>query len=87
MKPDDPKSIADEADRQLLMLANEQGKFAVSILGGATRELTEAIERGLDNNWFQLLDVAFLEHVPDIPMRIFRLTPLGWARRKELVIQ
>lgn len=78
----------DEADLALLALANEKRRFAIQ-MGGMTEENQGAFERGIDGEWFTLVDVAPLAHVPhgrpsNAVFRVFRLTDAGLRRLAEL---
>ena len=73
----------DEADRELLDLANEKGKFALDILGIDDEDLQLAFERGIDQDWFTLVDVSYISVTSHL-MRIFKLTEAGEQRLKEL---
>jgi hypothetical protein len=75
---------ADEADRALLQRANDNRKFAIPVAPWEDSELQEAFERGLDNEWFTLVDVSPIEIMPRTVFRIFRLTPAGLLRLAEL---
>lgn len=80
MKPDD------EADLELLNLANEKRKFALSIPLTWGEEKQSAFERGIDHQWFTLVDVTPIA-APESRlrlMRVFRLTDAGMARLAEL---
>jgi len=73
------------ADFWLLSLANAQRKFAIQIGYDLTPEQQAAFERGIDNHWFDLVDVSPVSEAPkSIIMRIFRLTDAGVARLEEL---
>jgi len=79
----------DEADLAILSLANEKLKFALEI-GRPAFEGTEdaylqlALERGIDGEWFTLVDVSPVAEFPGRLFRIFRLTDAGVARLKQL---
>jgi len=76
----------DDADFWLLMLANEKRKFAIQIGYTLKPEQQAAFERGIDNHWFDLVDVSPVSEAPaSMIMRIFRLTEAGIARLEELV--
>lgn len=72
----------DEADRKLLGLANEKHKFALEI-GHLDVDMQFALERGIDNEWFTLVDVSRLAARPGV-FRIFRLTDAGVRRLADL---
>jgi hypothetical protein len=75
----------EQADLELLSLANEKGKFALQL--GLTPEepLQYAFERGIDGEWFTLVDVSTVAIYPHAGLfRCFRLTEKGWARLREL---
>lgn len=75
------------AEKELLDLANEKGKFAIQ-LGyqfGDRHDLQEAFERGIDEEWFTFVDVSALaETGPMKLMKVYRLTQKGWDRKREL---
>lgn len=71
------------ADYQLLSLANEKGKFAID-LSGTPADYIEAFERGIDEQWFALVDISRIAASPDRLMRVFRLTDRGTARLNDL---
>lgn len=74
----------DEADLALLSRANEKLKFGVAVglvLPGA---LQRALERGMDEHWFTLIDVAVAHVASDQMLRIFRLTNAGISRLNDL---
>lgn len=73
----------DEADETLLSLANERGKFALSV-GPMPAYIQEAFERGIDNQWFTLVDVGPVSAAPGHLMRVFRLTPAGVLRLADI---
>lgn len=74
----------DEADQQLLSLANEKGKFAIQLGMVLEPELQQAFERGIDNRWFDLVDIGHVQCAPGRLMKVFRLTDAGAARLNEL---
>lgn len=74
----------DEADFMLLKLANEKGKFAIEVGCKMGPDLRAAFERGIDNEWFTLVDVSGVTVVPGRLMRVFRLTAAGWKYRRSL---
>lgn len=75
----------DADDWDLLRLANEKGKFALSIGVILLPAMQWAFERGIDEQWFTLVDIAPLQVADFQMMRVFRLTEAGWKRRRELV--
>jgi len=76
-----------KAERELLALANEKGKFALQLGFVLTPELQFAFERGIDEHWFDLVDLSAIAHAQRVVMRVFRLTEKGWQRRRELGIK
>lgn len=70
----------DQADYDLLSMANERGKFGLDIQGIDDVNLQYALERGIDEDWFTLVDVSFVANMPGVLMRVFKLTPLGRQR-------
>lgn len=75
-----------EADARLLSLANEKGKFGITIGYPMDEALRDAFERGIDSEWFTLVDVAVIEHSDGQICRIFRLTDAGKQRRHALTL-
>lgn len=75
----------DDADLLLLGLANEKSKFAIQIGYPFTQEAQEAFERGIDNDWFTLVDISDLANAPNGAVcRIFKLTTQGKRRLDDL---
>jgi hypothetical protein len=75
----------EDAEIRLLSLANHKRKFALE-LGLPMSALQQgAFERGIDNEWFTLVDVASIAFAPGRVMRVFRLTEAGFKRLAELV--
>jgi hypothetical protein len=72
-------------DAELLALANEKGKFAIQIGFPMSEPLQEAFERGIDNEWFTLVDVSTIAHSGGACCRVFRLTEAGRQRRHALL--
>lgn len=70
----------DEADFRLLSLANEKGKFGLSLGAIPDDNLQLAFERGIDGHWFDLVDVSPVAAYPDRVLRLFRLTDAGKQR-------
>lgn len=78
----------DEADLRLLSLANDKGKFGLSLGEIPDRQIQEAFERGIDEGWFTLADLSPLAHAPGAGlMRVFRLTGAGRDRLEVLNFQ
>jgi hypothetical protein len=74
----------DMADYALLKLANEKGKFAIQV-NLPIPDLQHAFERGIDAEWFTLVDVSFIAEIKaPVLMRVFRLTAAGWERLRAL---
>jgi len=69
----------DESDFALLNLANEKGKFGLQLGVRLTEQEHEAFERGIENEWFRLVDVSTIAHAEGI-FRVFKLTEAGLAR-------
>lgn len=69
----------EEAELKLLSLANEKRKFAIQVgYVYDDKASIEAFERGIDEQWFTLVDVTPIGSVlDDRVMRVFRLTDLG----------
>lgn len=75
----------EEAEWQLLRLANDKGKFALSLGPIDYADLQLAFERGINREWFTLVDLSPVSIVPHAGlMRVFRLTQAGRRRRTEL---
>lgn len=82
----DAPSMVDERDKrdwQLFKLPNEKGKFAIQI-GYPDEVIEKALERAMDNDWVQLIDVELIAHGRGTVCRVFKLTPEGRARRDVL---
>lgn len=80
----------DDADFRLLSLANEKGKFALSLsnTGIPDVELQAAFERGIDGEWFTLVDVSIIAATErPVLMRVFKLTQYGSAYRATLAAE
>jgi hypothetical protein len=76
---------ADDADFAILSLANHKRKFGIEIcFTGFRPGEREAFERGIDNEWFTLVDISPVEAARDRMLRVFRLTNSGLARLSEL---
>ena len=77
----------DEADAEILSLATEDtGKFAIGVGYPLPEPMQLALERGMQNEWFRLVDVSFVEAAPTHLCRIFLLTAAGRWRRSQLKI-
>ena len=75
----------DEADWHILSLANDDhGKFAIEVGMPTNQDDIDAFERGIVDDWFNLVDVGIASYAPGRFMRIFKLTERGWKRRDEL---
>jgi len=75
----------DNADLELLSLANEKGKFGLELGYRLEPHLQFAFERGIDSEWFTFVDLSRIAAVPGARyMRIFRLTENGRARLEAL---
>lgn len=76
------KDEEDRADYDLLSLANEKGKFGIALGLTLNQRGQFALERGIDEEWFTLVDIsAIAEPVTcGVLLRIFRLTPEGATR-------
>lgn len=75
-----------EADLKVLGLANQKRKFAISVTYVWSEAEQSAFERGIDNEWFTLVDLSFIATPVGRGqlMRIFRLTDAGMSRLAEL---
>jgi len=78
-------SSENEADARLLSLANEKGKFAIQLGYEMDEAMNDAFERGIDKEWFTLVDIAPLAASAGVICRVFKLTALGWRRRHALL--
>lgn len=74
----------DRADLELLSMANEKGKFGLDLRGIDDPNLQHALERGIDQDLFTLVDISFVAMLPLVLMRVFKLTPKGRRRLAEL---
>jgi hypothetical protein len=75
----------DEYDWELLRLATGHHKFAIQLSMTLDENLQRAFERGVDRDWFTLVDVAVIAAAPQAgPMKIFKLTNRGIARLRQL---
>ena len=74
----------DEADLALLSHANEKLKFGFLLGANLSLEMQSAFERGIDNDWFTLVDLAHINAMPWPFMRIFKLTHFGIAQLETL---
>jgi hypothetical protein len=87
---DEDYETEDHYDFEILRLANENGKFAIPFnyeINKGKKDYTglvQAIERGIDNNWFFLIDISPLMWDPSRIYRIYRLTPEGKSRKLQL---
>lgn len=70
----------DDADLELLSLANEKGKFAIELGYRLEPHKQYALERGIDAEWFRIVDVSPIAVSPGRLMRIFKLTEQGKER-------
>lgn len=74
------------AELELLSMATSgTRKFAVEVdyTGWGTAGQL-AFERGIDHEWFTLVDLSTIEAVPGRMMRVFRLTERGVLRLRDL---
>jgi hypothetical protein len=75
----------DDNDFAILSLANHKRKFGIEIrYTGFSPGEREAFERGIDNEWFTLVDISPVAVARDRLLRVFRLTDSGLARLSEL---
>lgn len=70
----------DEADFRLLSVADRKRKFVVQLGYVPEPEYQRAFERGIDNDWFTLVDVTTVLELPGKVFRVFRLTDAGDRR-------
>jgi putative AlgH/UPF0301 family transcriptional regulator len=84
------KISKEDCERFLLSLANEKGKFAIALgYSGWDQNMIDAFERGIDNDWFTLVDISTVgvfkgtQHEKTL-LRIFKLTQAGWDRLRVL---
>lgn len=81
----DHGSSEEECDWEILKLANEKGKFGIELGVIPCEHIQAAFERGIDNNWWIMVDLTFLpSHPSRNPLRLFKLTNFGEARRATL---
>lgn len=81
----DADADTDAADLRLLKLANEKGKFAIEVGFPMDQDLQGAFERGIDNDWFTLVDLSPVACAPmGCLMRVFKLTAAGRYRLQAL---
>lgn len=73
----------DEEDFSILKLANEKGKFGLEIGAVLLPVERNGLERGMDNDWFTLIDVSPIAESLGV-FRVFKLTAAGKARLNEL---
>jgi len=85
MKTKIPKT-QDEIDMTILDLANEKDKFALQIGATLSSQESMAFERGIDNDWFMLIDVSPIAAHPGV-FRVFKLTQAGKNRRTAILNQ
>lgn len=80
------QTTSDEDDEiRLLSLANHKRKFAIEFGLQMSDQQQLAFERGIDNEWFTLVDISPVTFAPGRVMRIFRLTEAGFKRLGELL--
>lgn len=78
----------DQADWELLSLANEKGKFGIGLSTRLDDDLQLAFERGIDNQWFTFVDLSPVAAMPGAGLiRLYRLTEAGTARRAALATE
>lgn len=78
----------DQADWELLSLANEKGKFGIGLSTVLDEDLQLAFERGIDAQWFTFVDLSTVASIPGAGLiRLYRLTEAGAARRAELAAE
>jgi hypothetical protein len=75
----------DTADFNVLSVANERGKFAVGLTGAGWSDAHQrAFERGLEQDWYRFIDIAFLSAADGRLCKVYLLTSAGRARLDEL---
>jgi hypothetical protein len=74
----------DAADRRLLSMASDKRKFALEFGQPVDPDLRASFERGIDEEWFTLVDVSFVATAGRRLMRVFRLTNAGMVRLERL---
>lgn len=78
----------DQADWELLSLANEKGKFGIGLATKLEEDQQLAFERGIDNQWFTFVDLSLVASMPGAGLiRLYRLTEAGIARRAALAAE
>lgn len=78
----------ERAELEVLSLSNEKHKFAIELgFDDWEPRLQYAFERGIDNQWFTLVDISFVAASPRFTrmLRVFRLTDEGVKHLKRLI--
>lgn len=73
----------EQAEHELLGMANEQGKFAVALGHSMDKRLQAALERLQIRRWVTLIDLSNIAEMPGPVFRIFLATPeaMTWFRK------
>lgn len=73
----------EEADWEVLRIADENGKFALPLAEELPAEIQAAFEGGLDRDWFRLSDIRPVTAKDQRIklMRVFKLTDAGMRMR------
>lgn len=74
------------AELRLLSMADEKHRFAIEMNYQFNEALQAAFERGIDEQWFTLVDVSQMAdgHIGPGYFRVFRLTDAGLNKLKLL---
>ena len=71
-------------DLEFLKLFNEKGYLSIPVgQGFPTKAAREAMMRAMDSDWLALIDLV-PHSEEEVMMRIYKLTPGGWERRRVL---
>lgn len=72
----------EKEDLAFLNVASDKGVFNIEIGSGLEIGMSNAFDRGVDEEWFTLIDVRPIGS--EKSFRVFRLTKRGLARRTAL---
>jgi hypothetical protein len=74
----------EQAEYELLKLANDKGKFAIPMAANMTDDHSDALERLQLREWIKLIDVSPLSIQTGKVFRVFMITPAArtWYRRQ-----
>lgn len=75
----------EESDWEMLKLANDKGMFGLEMGMPMCAHLNDSFDRGIEHNWWSLVDFRIIPANGSIlPMRVFKLTSYGVARKAQL---